>query len=204
MYQSEAMWIAFSGDGYPFAVKIAAGKIGAATGKPWSADLGEQRQNYVVIPTQPWLDGFCVREGVIRQFVAMPLGAGYTAEEQITGQAEYDGLQIQVYPMRPEIYGQEIKSKRLKDRELCFSLPPICKAEPVIGITSSWMAIRHYRLCNAARSGLGCYGECERSSGARLKRDSVVRMTPRNSANPLSRPMAEYPGFTLLLISSSI
>ena len=27
MYQSEAMWIAFSGDDYPFAVKIAAGKM---------------------------------------------------------------------------------------------------------------------------------------------------------------------------------
>jgi hypothetical protein len=29
MYQSEAMWIAFSGNGYPFAIKIAAGKIDA-------------------------------------------------------------------------------------------------------------------------------------------------------------------------------
>jgi hypothetical protein len=88
-----------------------------------SPDLGEQPQNYVVIPTQPWLDGFCVREGVIRQFVAMPLSAGYTAEEQITGQAEYGGLQIQVYPMEAEIYEQEIKSKRLKDRKVCYSLP---------------------------------------------------------------------------------
>jgi hypothetical protein len=84
MYRSEAMWIAFSGNDYPFAVKIAAGKIDAVTGKTWSVDLVEEPQNYIVIPTQPWLDGFCVREGVIRQFVAMPLGAGYTAEEQIT------------------------------------------------------------------------------------------------------------------------
>jgi hypothetical protein len=60
MYQSEAMWIAFSRDDYPLAIKIAAGRIDAVTGKPWSVDLVEQPQNYVVIPTQPWLDGFCV------------------------------------------------------------------------------------------------------------------------------------------------
>jgi hypothetical protein len=46
---------------------------------------------------------------------AMPLSAGYTAEERVTGQVEYGGLQIQIYPMLPGIYEQEIKSKRLKD-----------------------------------------------------------------------------------------
>src|SRR5258708_34064753 len=45
MYQSEAMWIAFSGEDYPFAVKIAAGKIDAITGKAWSHDLGERPHN---------------------------------------------------------------------------------------------------------------------------------------------------------------
>ncbi|HYZ73314.1 MAG TPA: hypothetical protein VE641_09570 [Chthoniobacterales bacterium] len=134
MYQSEAMWIAFSGNDYLFAVKIAAGKIDAVTGKPWSVDLVEEPQNYVVIPTQSWLDGFCVREGVIRQFVAMPLGAGYTAEEQITGQAEYGGLQIQVYPMRPEIYEKEIKSKRLRDHELRCDFAAICEPAPTMGL----------------------------------------------------------------------
>jgi hypothetical protein len=48
----------------------------------------------VVVPEQPWLDGYCVEKGIIRQFVAMPLGAGYTAEEQISGKAEHGGLQI--------------------------------------------------------------------------------------------------------------
>jgi hypothetical protein len=79
---------------YPSAVKIAAGKIDAATGKPWSVDPADEPQNYVVIPTQPWLDGFCVRRRIIRQFVAMPLGNGYSAEEQITGHTKYGGLRI--------------------------------------------------------------------------------------------------------------
>jgi hypothetical protein len=134
MYQSEAMWIAFSGRDYPFAVKIAAGKIDAVTGKLWSSDLGRQPQNYVVIPTQPWLDGFCVKKGVVRQFVAMPLGAGYTAEEQITRQAEYGGLQIQVYPMQPEIYEREIESKQPECFELRSYLPRLCQAEPDMGL----------------------------------------------------------------------
>lgn len=34
---------------------------------------GDQRaQDYVVVPGQKWLDGICVQEGVVRQFVAMP------------------------------------------------------------------------------------------------------------------------------------
>jgi hypothetical protein len=57
-----------------------------------------------VIPEQPWLDGFCVEEGLIRQFVAMPLGSGYSAEEQITRTAKYGGIQIIAYPIKAELY----------------------------------------------------------------------------------------------------
>lgn len=103
MYQSEALWIAFHGD-YPCAVKVAAGKINAVSGEPWSNELAANPQDYVVVPDQPWLDGFNVAKGLIRQFVAMPLGEGYTAEEQITGKAEWGGLQIIVYPMKREVY----------------------------------------------------------------------------------------------------
>ena len=67
------------------AVKVAAGKINAVTGEGWENQLSSKPQDYVVIPDQPWLDGFSVVKGMIRQFVAMPLGEGYTAEEQLTG-----------------------------------------------------------------------------------------------------------------------
>jgi hypothetical protein len=103
MYQSEALWIDFSSS-YPFAVKVAAGKINAVSGEPWSPDLQQEPQNYLVLPDQPWLDGFAVGEGVIRQFVAMPLGAGYSVEEQLTGQAVTGGIQLQAYPIRAESY----------------------------------------------------------------------------------------------------
>ena len=111
MYQSEALWIHLAGTWvdrhdteYPFAVKIAAGKIDAVTGQTWTNDLSTHPQNYLVVPEQPWLDGFCVEKGVIRQFVAMPLSGGYTAEEQVTGTAEYGGLQILVHPLRRDVF----------------------------------------------------------------------------------------------------
>jgi len=114
MYQSEAMWIGFEGGEYPFAVKIAAGKINAVTGEAWSNGLHDSPQDYVSVPEQPWLDGFCVEKGLIRQFVAMPLGEGYTAEEQLEGKAEVGGLQVVVYPMK-----RELALKYLQSRETC-------------------------------------------------------------------------------------
>jgi len=111
MYQSEAMWIDFYSESiagheveYPFAVKVAAGKINAVTGEYWLDGFSRRKQDYLVIPDQPWLDGYCVEEGVIRQFVAMPLGDGYSAEAQISGSEDVGGLQIAVYPMKKEAF----------------------------------------------------------------------------------------------------
>ncbi len=81
------------------------------TGQQWTNQLHADPQDYVVAPPQPWLDGFCVTKGVIRQFVAMPLGRGYTAEEQITGEAEYGGVQIMVYPMLRERFEQRFPTR---------------------------------------------------------------------------------------------
>ena len=115
MYQSEALWVNFPGSygSYPCAVKVAAGKINAVSGKPWSEALSSDPQDYVVIPEQPWLDGFNIAKDYIRQFVAMPLGEGFTAEEQITGEAEHGGLQLIAYPMKHDLYVERFE-RRLK------------------------------------------------------------------------------------------
>ena len=111
MHQAEAMWINFEST-YPMAVKIAAGKINAVTGEGWRNALSDEpSQDYLVIPDQPWLDGFYAGEGLIRQFVAMPLGAGFTAEEQLTEAAEHGGVQIVVYPMKASAY-ERLRSAR--------------------------------------------------------------------------------------------
>ncbi len=122
MYQSEAMWLNFSSDfisdrgvSYPFAIKVAAGKINAVTGDDWRETLHGDPQDYMVVPGQPWLDGYCVSKGLIRQFVAMPLGTGYTAEEQLTGEAEHGGLQLIVYPMRREVFERRFPRRRVRE-----------------------------------------------------------------------------------------
>ena len=125
MHQAEAMWIHFRGD-YPMAVKVAAGKINALTGEGWSEELCEDPQDYLVVPGQPWLDGFSVKRGLIRQFVAMPLGHGYTAEEQLTGEAEHGGVQITIYPMRASEYEARNKStcQGLHEEGVMYSMSP--------------------------------------------------------------------------------
>ncbi len=105
MNQAEAMWIHFETN-YPFAIKIAAGNINAITGNAWNNQLHDDPQDYLVLPKQPWLDGFCVGNGKIRQFIAMPLGKGNTAEEQLTGRAEVGGIQIIAFPLKLEAYTQ--------------------------------------------------------------------------------------------------
>ena len=123
MYQREALWLSFGAQpDLPLAVKIGAGKINAISGQSWKTTLASEQLiptekseandmndeddyyeedyecDYLVVPQQPWLDGFNIGSGVIRQFVAMPLGMGYTVEGQLTGEEHFGGMQIVVYP----------------------------------------------------------------------------------------------------------
>lgn len=108
MYQREAMWIRFRYRHWkPNAVKVAVGKVNAVSGKPWSRTLRAGENDYVVCPPQPWLDGIKAGEGTIRQFVAMPLGLGYTVEAQVTGKEEFGGMQIIVYEPKPGLFPDE-------------------------------------------------------------------------------------------------
>lgn len=118
MYQAEAMWINFrSPRSYPCAIKVGTGKRCAITGDAWCNHLNSNPQDYVVLPKQPWLDGYCIEKGVIRQFVAMPLGDGYTVEEQLTGEGEHGGIQLLIYPMKAERYKRLVESRRVMRTE---------------------------------------------------------------------------------------
>jgi hypothetical protein len=128
IHQAEALWIAFNSE-YPFAVKVATGKICAITGDTWVDRLNRDPQDYAVLPTQPWLDGYCVTEGVIRQFVAMPLGEGYTAEEQLTGAAVHGGLQLVAYPMKAARY-EALRASRFKARRVFHDEVMACAMAP--------------------------------------------------------------------------
>ena len=134
IWQAEALWLNFSRGRWlapdlPVAIKVAAGKINAVTGEPWRGGLHRHPQDYVVSPEQPWLDGFAVEEGVVRQFVAMPLGEGYSVEEQLTGEAEWGGLQISVTPLRREVWERPREQQVGAAQGLAY-----CSAEPAMGL----------------------------------------------------------------------
>src|ERR1051325_8483174 len=140
MWQAEALWLNFDGKyvsnretSYPFAIKVATGKVNAATGELWKSGLSRNPQNYLVIPGQPWLDGYCVEKGIIRQFVAMPLGEGFSVEEQVTGEAEFGGMQIEVFPMRTEVFERRfpvMHKRQTRSERLCM----ICEGSSPMGL----------------------------------------------------------------------
>ena len=108
MYQREALWMSFEGAYWrPSAVTIGVGRINAITGRRLHRRLNKTRQNYLVCPDQPWLDGINAGKGFIRQFVAMGLGQGYTVEGQRTGKESFGGIQVTAYDPKPGIFPDE-------------------------------------------------------------------------------------------------
>ncbi len=106
------MWISLKSK-VPFAVQIFVGGVNAVSGDPTGDNkaimmrrlsLVEKKksvQDYVVTPDQLWLDGIATGNERVRQFVAMPLGSGYSVEAQVTGQDLHGGLQFHITPSTP-------------------------------------------------------------------------------------------------------
>ena len=104
------MWIDFTSSSQ-FAIKVYAGAVNAVSGEPAVEDTttitrrrrlvqeGKSIQDYLVTPQQKWLDGIAIEGGMVRQFVAMPLGSGYPAEVQLTGKDVIGGLQFEITPL---------------------------------------------------------------------------------------------------------
>ena len=107
--QGEAMWLAFGGDDWhPNAVQVAVGGVNAVTGDGFDdSGLSGRPQNYLVTPDQLWLDGIKSGEGVVRQFVAAPLGTGVTVEGQVSGTESRGGIQLRVFDAKPGRFPDE-------------------------------------------------------------------------------------------------
>ncbi|KAF9059505.1 hypothetical protein BDP27DRAFT_1371435 [Rhodocollybia butyracea] len=94
------MWMKFSNCGTDrYAVKVSVGNINALTGSPISEVREDGTQDYVALAPpggfgQWWLAGISTSPGVVRQFVAMPLGSGY---EQLTGGEDIRGIQFDIF-----------------------------------------------------------------------------------------------------------
>ncbi len=123
MYQREALWLGFHAAPWkPNAVKIAVGSVNAISGEPDDKALSADPQDYVVCPEQPWLDGIHTGPGLVRQFVAMPLGEGYTVEAALTSGESIGGIQITVYEPKSGRFPEEepVKPER---GPLRFAMP---------------------------------------------------------------------------------
>jgi len=95
LFQREALWINITGG--HCAIKISVGGINAITGGIRDETPPNGLQDYLVGGMQPWIDGIVTESGVVRQFVAMKLGHGYTIEEQLSATMD-GGIQIDVFP----------------------------------------------------------------------------------------------------------
>jgi hypothetical protein len=112
MYQREALWIGFRGAPWrPNAVVVSTGGVNAVSGQTRASGgetaLADLPQNYIVAPPQPWLDGFNTGDGTIRQFVAMPLGLGYSVEAAVTGEERFGRIRLAVFEPRPGRFPDE-------------------------------------------------------------------------------------------------
>ncbi|RYO99412.1 hypothetical protein DL764_006807 [Monosporascus ibericus] len=89
-------------------IKIYCGGVNVVSAEHHSEDLStkfrrlklnmdkESIQDYIVTPEQLWVDGIATEPGIMRQFVAMPMGQGYTVEAQLTGKEINGGLQFEI------------------------------------------------------------------------------------------------------------
>lgn len=113
-----------------FAIKIYVGGVNAISGEPYkeTAETMDRRhklitekkniQDYIITPQQLWLDGIASTNGTVRQFVAMPLGSGYSVEAQITGADLIGGLQFDITPVK-----ENLSRFPPYVRRLCLSSP---------------------------------------------------------------------------------
>ncbi|HSH81886.1 MAG TPA: hypothetical protein VLA19_25450 [Herpetosiphonaceae bacterium] len=114
MYQREALWLGFEAAPWkPNAVKVAVGRVNAISGQPDDARLHAEPPDYLVCPEQPWLDGIKSGPGSIRQFVAMPLGLGYTVEASVTGAETFGGMQVTVFEPKPGTFPEQQPPKSM-------------------------------------------------------------------------------------------
>ena len=112
MRRQEAAWLQFQGKlDNPQAVKVGVGDVDALTGLPWDERLRRSPQNYIVCPYQPWLDGFKIGAAVVRQFVAVPLGAELSVEHQRAGR-ETGGIRLAAFAATPDALAGRMVPRR--------------------------------------------------------------------------------------------
>ena len=170
LHPAEATWLSFDGN-HPVAVQIAAGGICAGSGLPYVGALSRDPQNYLSTPTQPRLDGFRVDAHTVRQFVAMPLGHGYTVEGQLTGQEKRGAVQIRVVPLTVEALWTHHILPRCDQRWKDLTRP-VTRYDDILETASDSFSIQACMAC-CEEAGFG--------AGGRIRQEIYADPLPRES-----------------------
>jgi len=110
MHSKEAMWISFQ-TVTPVAVMIGAGSVNALDGKPFGEKL--EKDNYLVTPPQPWLDGWKTEDGSVYQFIATEAGENKTIGEQLAKTKDH-AIVFSVYePKNPEKFKNQFVGRNV-------------------------------------------------------------------------------------------
>ena len=97
LHETEALWMSFNNSN-PVAALVGAGGINAITGEKLGTKL--EKDNYLVAPPQPWLDGWKAEDSTVYQFVGTEYkgGEGNTVGEQLIGaESKTGGIGIAVF-----------------------------------------------------------------------------------------------------------
>lgn len=97
LHDMEALWMSFDSP-HPLAVIVGAGNVNAVNGEKLGTNL--VKDGYLVVPPQPWLDGWKDTDGTIYQFVATPYkkGDGLSVGEQLLKQdSKTGGIGIAIF-----------------------------------------------------------------------------------------------------------
>ena len=170
VFQREAVWLGFDAAYWrPNALRVTVGKVNALSGRPWSEELvrggrGDDEQDYVVVPDQPWLDGINAGNGFIKQFCAMPLGMGYTVEGLLTGKEEFGGLQLCVFEPKAGKFPNTRPAIQLRGRAAGGPAPDAMNVACLASAPPMALA-RSAELCEASFAGQ----EMGLAAGGRMK-----------------------------------
>lgn len=175
LHDTEALWLSFRHHGVPVAVLVGAGGINALTGEKLGTRL--EKDNYIVTPPQPWLDGWKSDDGCVYQFVATPYkkGKGITVAEQLIGAKSKTGaIGLAVFepkdvrtlkPVSKPIEGYGVSST---DNDLTWLADELLKSAGEAGMTAcDGSSILPY-LGKALKSPAQNFGEMGIGRGGRI------------------------------------